>query len=111
MRYQELPKNDNYLKWREISILYLPPPGESSLPKETELSAIHRIISKHISIVIGAGDWCRPERSHIAGSSLELGLVALLGLVLGTGTPFAGGENGALLCVGEGLPEACGSSS
>ena len=94
----------------EISILYLPPPWESSLPKETELSAIHRIISKHISIVIGAGDWFRPERSHTAGSSLELGLVTLLGLVLGS-TLSAGGEDGSPLYVGEGLPEACGSSS
>ena len=34
-------KNDNYLKWREISILYLPPPWKSSLPKETGWSWQH----------------------------------------------------------------------
>ena len=36
-----ISKNDNYLKWREISILYLPPPRESSCPKETGKACPH----------------------------------------------------------------------
>ena len=75
------------------------------------LSAIHLIISKHISIVIGADSWLRPERSHTAGSSLELGLVALLGLVTGEGTPVVGEVDGSVPCEGEGNSESCGTTS
>ena len=75
------------------------------------LAVIHLIISMHISIVKGPGAWLRPERSHTDGSSLELGLVALLGLVTGEGTPAAGEGGGSVPCEGEGHPDACGSTS
>jgi hypothetical protein len=75
------------------------------------LSAIHLIISKHISIVIGADSWLRPERSHTAGSSLELGLVALLGLVTGVGTLVVGEVEGSVPCEGEGNAVSCVTTS
>ena len=69
----------------DISTIYLPPPGESSWLESLEdtfaLSAIHLISSKHHSIVSGVELRFTLERSHTSGSSLQLGLTFLLGLV------------------------------
>ena len=44
----------------------------------------------------------RLERSHIAGSSLQLCLIARLGLVAGGDAQVGGGEAGIGPCVGDG---------
>ena len=74
------------------------------------LSAIHLIIAKHISIVMGADSWLRPDRSHTAGSSFELGLGTLLGLVTGEGR-VVGKVVGSVPCTGEGIALSCVTTS
>ena len=49
------------------------------------------------------------ERSHIAGSSLQLCLVARLGLVVGGDAQVGGGEAGVGPCVGDGYLAGSGT--
>ena len=65
------------------------------------LAATHLISPKHISMDTGA--WLKLERSHTAGSSLELGVIARSGLVGGGDAHVGGVGDVPGLCVGDGV--------